>query len=116
MTQILIKTFVSAAVIAVVSEIGKRSSSLAAILAAIPLTTFMTVIWLYAETKDTGKVADLTIGIFWAILPSFIFLLSLPWLLRNGFRFPSAMGISTCLLLAGYAIYIWILRRAGIVF
>lgn len=116
MTRFLIKTLLSAVIIAAVSEIGKKSSTLAAILAALPMTSLMVVTWLYLDTGDTAKVAELSTGIFWAILPSFIFLLSLPWLLRSGFRFPSAMAISCGLLIAGYGAYIMILKRVGIEF
>jgi uncharacterized membrane protein (GlpM family) len=112
--RFLIKIFISAFVIAAVSEIGKRSSALGAILAALPLTSIMTMTWLYLDTQDPNKVADLSINIIWAIIPSFIFLLSLPWLLKSGLRFPSAMVLSCFLMLAGYGVYLWILRQFGI--
>lgn len=110
MTHFLIKTFLSAAIIAAVSELGKKSSAAGALLAALPLTSLMAMIWLYLDTQDSGKVAELSIRIFWAILPSLIFLLSLPWLLRSGFRFPSAMGLSCLMMLLGYGAYVWVLK------
>ncbi len=114
--RFILKTVISALIISAVSEIGKRSSAFAAILAALPMTSLMTMLWLYSDTKDTGKVADLSINIFWAILPSFLFLLSLPILLRNGVRFEWAMTLSCVLMLIGYMCYISLLKKFGISF
>jgi hypothetical protein len=116
MTHFLVKTFLSAIIIAAASELGKKSSAIGAILAALPLTSLMVMIWLYLDTKDAGKVADLSTGIFWAVLPSFIFFLSLPLLIKNGFRFPSAMALSCALMFAGYTAYVWVLKRVGVQF
>lgn len=116
MTHFLIKTFLSALVIAGVSELGKKSPPFAAIVAALPLTSIMTVIWLYSDTKDIGKVSELSTNIAWAIVPSFIFLLSLPFFLRNGVRFSASMGLACTLMLVGYGAYAWVLRRFGVQF
>ena len=116
MSHFLIKTFLSAVIIAAASELGKRSSALGAILAALPMTSVMVLIWLYLDTRDPAKVADLSVSIFWAVLPSFIFFLSLPLLLKNGFRFPSAMTLSCLLMVAGYTGYVWVLKRVGVEF
>ncbi|MBS1962824.1 MAG: DUF3147 family protein [Bdellovibrionales bacterium] len=114
MIRLLLKTLISALVIALVSEIGKRSSTLGAILAALPLSSVMILTWLYLDTGDTEKVASLSTSIFWAIVPSFLFLLSLPWLLRHGIRFAIAMPLSCAVMAVGYAGYIVVLRRFGV--
>ena len=116
MTRFLIKTLISALVISGVSELGKRSTGIAALVAALPLTTLMTVLWLYSDTRDPAKVADLSIGIFWAILPSLIFMLALPWLLRGGIRFSVALPASLTLMFTGYAVYVWALGKFGVRF
>lgn len=114
MIQIVVKTFVSALVIALVAEIGKRSTALAAILAALPLSSVMVLTWLYLDTKDVEKVSELSTGIFWALIPSFLFLLSLPWLLRQGIRFAFAMPLACLIMAGGYAVYLGILRGVGV--
>jgi uncharacterized membrane protein (GlpM family) len=112
--RFLIKILISALIIAAVSELARKSPGIGAILAALPMTSILTMLWLYSDTGDTGKVAALSVSIFWAVLPSFIFLLSLPLFLRNGYRFPVAMGLSCSLMIVGYGGYVWILRQAGI--
>ena len=83
----LIKTLLSAVMIAAISELGKRFSWLAAILASLPLTSILAIIWLYHDTGDVQKISDLTKGIFWAVLPSLLFFIIFPILLKNGIRF-----------------------------
>lgn len=114
MIRIVAKTLVSAVAITVVSELGKRSTTLAAILAALPLTSVMVLTWLYLDTKDVEKVSELSTGIFWALIPSFLFLLSLPWLLRHGVRFMIAMPLACLVMAVGYAGYVWVLRGIGV--
>ena len=60
MTYFLIKTLITAIVVVIVAEIAKRSSLLAGLIVSIPLTTFLAMIWLYWETKDTQKIVDLS--------------------------------------------------------
>ena len=60
----------TAVLVVAISEVAKRSSLLGAVLASIPLTSVLAMIWLYADTGDAEKVADLATGIFWLVLPS----------------------------------------------
>ena len=69
----VIKVLVSAALIVLVSEISKRSTILGAVLASIPLVSFLAILWIYLETKDTARIATLSTEIFWLVLPSLVF-------------------------------------------
>ena len=108
------KVLVSALIIAGVSELAKRFTLLAAILASLPLTSILAMIWLFRETKDVEKISALSTGIFWAVLPSLLFFLVLPPLLKNGIKFPWAMLISSAVMFVGYVLYGFLLSRFGI--
>jgi hypothetical protein len=112
--RFLLKILISSVVIASVSEMGKRSSLVAALLASLPLTSIMALLWLYGDTRDVTKVADLSSGIFWAVLPSLLFFILLPILLRSGVRFGVAMALSCAAMVAGYSAYVWALKRFGL--
>ncbi|MBI5412706.1 DUF3147 family protein [Candidatus Peregrinibacteria bacterium] len=114
--QYLIKTIITALVVVGIAEIGKKFSPIAAILASLPLTSILAMIWLYMDTKDFQKVIDLSSNIFWAVLPSLIFFLVLPLLLKNGFKFGIAMVLSTVIMFVAYSIYVIILQKVGIKF
>ena len=59
MAYIIIKTILTAMIIVGISEIGKRYTTFAALLAALPLTSLLAMIWLYTDTKDAERIADL---------------------------------------------------------
>jgi uncharacterized membrane protein (GlpM family) len=114
MGRFLFKTLISALVISGVSELGKRSTAAAAVLASLPLTSLMAILWLYSDTRDPERAARLSVGIFWAVVPSLVFLASLAFLLRSAIRFPVALTGSIVLTAATYFIYIALLAKAGI--
>jgi hypothetical protein len=111
MLYYIVKLFASAFVILLVSEIAKRSSLVGALVASLPLTSFIAISWIYFETKNTVVIADLTRSIFWLILPSMSFFIIFPILLRKGVNFFLAMSGSTVVMVLIYLGMIAILKK-----
>lgn len=103
--QFFLKTVVSAVLIAAAAELGKRSTTAGAVLASLPLTSILAMSWLFADTRDAGKVAALSTGIFWAVAASLPMFLVLAWLLRRGVGYLPALGISCVVAALGYGAY-----------
>lgn len=114
MLATVIKIAVTAVLVVAISEVAKRSSLLGAVLASIPLTSVLAMIWLYADTGDAAKVADLATGIFWLVLPSLVLFIALPLLLRAGYPFVPSLGVACGLTVAAYFLMVAVLRRFGI--
>ncbi len=112
--QFVIKTAISAFIIVGVSELGKRFAPFAAVLASLPVTSILAMIWLYRDTGSTNKVIDLSSGIFWAVLPSLLFFVVLPALLKMGVKFGWAMVLASLMMFLGYSAYLVILNKIGI--
>jgi len=87
MWQYALKIGLSALILVAITEIAKRSSFWAAALASLPLTSLLAFVWLYVDTGDTQKIAALSSGIFWLVLPSLLLFVLLPILLRSGVGF-----------------------------
>lgn len=68
----VIKIIVSALIIAVVSEISKHLAHLGGLIAAMPLTTLLTLFWLKYETGNQEILAKFTIAVFWGIFPTLL--------------------------------------------
>lgn len=109
-----IKTLISALVIAGVSELAKRFNLIAAILASLPLTSILALIWLYWDTKDLQKVSELSMNIFWVVVPSLLFFIALPLLIKTGMKFSFAMVLSCAIMVLGYTGYIALLKAFGV--
>ena len=111
----LIKVLIPALVIAGGATLARRYTIAAALLASLPLTSLLAIIWLYADTRDTGKVITLTYSILWAVLPSLLFFIALPLFLRI-LSFVPALLAACAVTVAGYGLYVVILGRLGIRF
>lgn len=114
MIYLAIKFALTAAIVVAISEIGKRSSFLGALLASLPLTSILAILWLYAETGDRDKIASLSTGIFWLVIPSLVLFLALPALLARGMEFYSSLAISAALTVVAYLAMSFALNRFGI--
>lgn len=114
MTYYIVKVIVSALVIVAVSEIAKRSTLFGALIASIPFTTVLAMIWLYRDTGDSARIAQLSTGVFWLVLPSLVLLVVLPLLLRAGWSFWLALGAGTVATVIAYGAMWWLLRRFGV--
>lgn len=114
MAYYITKVIVSAILIVVISEAAKRSSGLAALIAALPLTSLLAFIWLRVEGAGTQDIAALSLQIFWLVIPSLLLFLLLPWLLKIGCDFWSSLGVSVTATTALYLALLPLLRRLGV--
>lgn len=104
MVYLVIKFFTSAALIVAISEIAKRYSFIAAVLASLPLTSLLAFIWLYIDTKDANKVAALSTDIMWLVLPSLAFFIVLPLALKHGVNFWLALVLASIVTALAYGV------------
>lgn len=109
--QLIIKIIITALLIAAISELGKRYSWVSAVLASLPLTSLIAMVWIYEETKDAQKVIDLSMSIFWMVIPSLVFFIVLPLLLKNGIKFYPALFGSSLITFATYTGYIFLMGK-----
>ena len=90
--QLAIKALISGALIAAASEFARRSPGWGGLIASLPLVSTLTMIWLWRDTGDAARVADMAISstlYVTASLPAFVLLAVL---LRKGLAFPLAMA------------------------
>lgn len=114
MIYYIIKVLLSSVTIVAISEISKRSTTMGSILASIPLVSLLAFVWLYLDTKDTAKIAALSQGIFWLVIPSLIFFVLFPILLKRNVDFWISLAISLTIMVIGYFVMLFILKKAGI--
>ncbi len=86
MAWIITKYLLTAAVVVLVSELAKRSDKLGGLVAALPMITLLTLIWLYVENQPQQKIANHAWYTFWYVIPTLPMFLAFPALLpRIGF-------------------------------
>jgi uncharacterized membrane protein (GlpM family) len=115
MTLYFLKVLISALVIVAVTELSKRGGTFwGGVLASLPLTSLLAFIWLYAETRDTRRVAALSWSILWLVIPSLTLFVALPLLLKRGIGFAVALLTSVALMVAAYLVTAAVLKRFGV--
>ncbi|MBM3487517.1 MAG: DUF3147 family protein [Alphaproteobacteria bacterium] len=114
MSYLLLKAGLSGVIVAIVSELARRSPSAGALIASLPLVSILAMIWLWRDTGDAVRIADHAEATFWYVLPSLPMFLVLPALLRNGVGFWLALAIVCALTMVLYLAMIRILAWFGL--
>ena len=114
MLYFVVKAALSGLIVAAVSEIARRSPGWGGLLASLPLTSLLAMVWLWHDSHDRERVAELAGSAFWFILPSLPMFLVLPWMLRSGLSFWLSMAIAVAGTLTLYAAWFWVAPRMGI--
>jgi F0F1-type ATP synthase assembly protein I len=106
-----VKVIISAVLIVAASEIAKRVPAMGGIIASLPITSLLAIIWLYYDTRNVQQVQSLSYGILWAVIPSLVLFISLPIMLKNGWRFDVSIIASCALTFFSYLGFNWIYTR-----
>ena len=113
MNWYIVKLFLTAGIIVLISEISKRMPLLGSLIASLPLVSVLGMIWMYGETKDLIRIADHAEGTFWYVLPSLPMFLLMPFLLRKGISFPAALSAGIALTVVLYFLMTKVLAKFG---
>jgi hypothetical protein len=114
MLYLAAKALISGIVVAAASEYARRSSGLGGLIVSLPLVSLLTFIWVWQDTRETERVAELAQGAFWFFLPSMPMFLVFPAMLRGGFSFWAAFALAVAGTAVLYLGMFWIAPRLGI--
>jgi uncharacterized membrane protein (GlpM family) len=113
MTWIVTKYLITAGLVVLISEVAKRSDKLGALIAALPLVTVLTLLWLYFEKQPTEKIANHAYYTFWYVIPTLPMLVAFPWILKK-FGFWGAMGLGVLLTAIFFGLFAYGVRTIGV--
>jgi uncharacterized membrane protein (GlpM family) len=107
----LIKLSIAVAVIILCTQIGKKSPSLGGLIATMPLTGLIVLIWLYSDNPgDYDLITGYTKGALWGIFPSILFFLVAFLCFSKHLSLPVVLSFSFGVWLIGAFIHQWLLR------
>ena len=113
MTWICTKYFLTAGMVVLISELAKRSDRLGGFIAALPLMTLLTLLWLYFENQSDEKIASHAYYTFWYVIPTLPMFLLFPYLLpRIGFWLTLAACVGLTVLCFG--LFALLVRNIGV--
>lgn len=74
--RFVIKLLISVCVITFCAQIGRKLPTLAGLIAVMPLTGLIVLLWLYADNpQDFALMGEYCKGALWGIVPSVLFFL-----------------------------------------
>jgi len=114
MLYLVVKALVSGVIIAIVSEMAKRSPGFAALVASLPLVSVLGMIWLWRDTSDPARMAAHAGATFWYVLPSLPMFLLIPVLLKRGVAFYPALAAGCALTVVLYLAMVWAAPKVGL--
>jgi hypothetical protein len=114
MLYLVVKAVISGFLIAVISEIAKRSPGFGALVASLPLVSVLGMMWLWHDKPDAENMAAHASAAFWYVLPSLPMFLLIPALLRNGVGFWVALALGCALTIGLYLLMVWAGPRFGL--
>ena len=112
--QTTIKVLISAVTIVAIAELSKRDLPMAALLASIPLTSVLAMLWMHQDGTTSKEMADFSLDVFWLVIPSLLLFLVLPYLLNKGYSFPISLLGGIGVTMIGYAVVLY-LQKNGII-
>lgn len=113
MFWLIFKYLITAAAVVLISEVAKRSDKLGGFIAALPVITLLTLIWLYFEKQSSEKIANHAYYTLWYVIPTLPMFGAFPWLLpRIGFWM--TMGASVLITVVCFGLFALFMKHFGV--
>ena len=94
MLFIFLKILITATIIVLITEVAKLNDRLGAIIAAIPITTFLVLFWLYYEKSSIEKISNHMSYTLLYVIPTLPMFFTFPYLInRFGFYWAIILSI-----------------------
>lgn len=107
----LLKLALSNLIIIACVLIGKRFPSLGGLIATMPLTSLIVLLWLASDNPGDRKlISGYTQGVLLGIAPTILFFLATLVCLRKGLELPAALAVGGAFWLGGALLHQWALR------
>ncbi len=111
---LLLKALLSGLIVALASEAARRWPGIGGLIVSLPLVSLLTFLWVWRDTGDGERIAQLSQSAFWFFLPSMPLFLVLPAMLRSGINFWAAFAVSVVGTAGLYALMFYLAPRLGI--
>jgi len=110
--RFLIKLLVSVCVIVFCTQIGRKLPTLAGLIAVMPLTGLIVLVWLYLDNPcNFDLITDYSKGALWGIVPSILFFLVAFICFRKQLSLWIVLCASFAVWLIAAFVHQWLLNR-----
>jgi len=112
MLRFAIKLLISLLVILLATQIGRKVPTLAGLIAVMPLTSLLVLLWLYWDhPRDFALMTQYCSGALLGIIPTILFFLTALFCFRRHLPLWAVLSASFAVWLLGAFVHQWLLRR-----
>jgi uncharacterized membrane protein (GlpM family) len=91
--------------------IGRRNGPLAGLVATMPLTSLLVLVWLHLDNPaDRKLLSGYTRGVLWGIIPTILFFSAFYLSYRKELPFPAALGVGFAAWLAAAFVHLSLVK------
>ncbi len=101
---VVMKIIASAIVIGVVTEISRRFPSYGGVLAALPLVSLLSIIWLYVQGEQSATLSKFALGVLWGFPATAVLLIIVYIALQNSLHLFLSIALGGC----GWLLFLFI--------
>lgn len=110
--RFVIKSLISVGIIILCTQIGRKLPTLAGLIAVMPLTGLIVLLWLYSDNPgNLVLLTDYTKGALWGIGPSILFFVVAYICFRKQLSLWLVLSASFAVWLMGAAVHQWLLHK-----
>ncbi len=107
----LLKLVITNAVIIACTQIGRKYPTLAGLIATMPLTSLIVLVWLASDNPGEKRLlTEYTRGVLWGIIPTVLFFLAAYACFRKELPFSVVLAASFAVWLVAAGVHQWLLR------
>ncbi|MDX8045591.1 DUF3147 family protein [Gracilibacillus sp. S3-1-1] len=99
---VILKIAVSAIIIGIVTEVARKLPSYGGIIAALPLVSLLSIIWLHVQGEKTATLSRFALGVLWGFPATAIMLLIIYFALQRSLH----LYISISLGILGWLVFL----------
>ncbi|WP_243369809.1 DUF3147 family protein [Geotalea sp. SG265] len=109
--QFALKLLLTNVIIIVCTQIGRKFPTLGGLIATMPLTSLLVLLWLYNDNPgDFRLMTEYTRGVLWGIIPTVLFFVVALFCFRRQLPLPLVLFAGFGFWLVGAVLHQWLLK------
>jgi hypothetical protein len=89
----MVKILISAIIISVITEFSRRYPQQGGIIAALPIVSLLSILWLYTQGEQMEKISKFAIGVVWGLPGTVVMLLLIGIALKHSIHLFASLGL-----------------------
>lgn len=89
----IVKILISAIIIGVITEFSRRYPEQSGIIAALPIVSLLSILWLYTQGEQTDKISKFAMGVVWGLPGTVVMLLIIGLALKYSIHLFASLGL-----------------------